>query len=166
MPEGVEFILRAVLIGAGATVFIDGWALLATRAYGTPAPRWDLVGRWVAGLPRGRFVLANPGAAPPVRGELAIGWLVHYAIGIGYAALLLAVAGLGWAREPTLAPAVLFGWFTLAAPFLVMQPGMGAGIAASKTPDPTAARLKSVIGHTVFGLGLYAAAVVVARGVG
>lgn len=35
-----------------------------------------------------------------------------------------------------------------------MQPG----IAASKTPDPTAARLTSVIGHTVFGLGLYAAA--------
>ena len=48
------------------------------------------------------------------------------------------------------------------SPFFVLQPGMGAGIAASKTPDPTAARLKSVIGHTVFGLGLYAAAVVTA----
>lgn len=162
MPEGVEFIVRAVLIGAGATVILDGWALLVTRAYGAPAPRWDLVGRWVAGLPRGRFVLANPGAAPPVRGELALGWIVHYAIGIAYAALLLAFAGLGWARQPTLWPALLCALLTLAAPFLVMQPGMGAGIVASKTPDPTAARLKSMIGHTVFGLGLYAAAVVTA----
>ena len=162
MTPGVEFIVRAVLIGAGATIILDGWALLVTRAYGAPAPRWDLVGRWVAGLPRGRFVLANPGAAPPVPGELAIGWLVHYAIGIVYAALLLALAGLAWARQPTLAPAILVGWLTLAAPFLVMQPGMGAGIAASKTPDPTAARLKSVIGHTVFGLGLYGAAVATA----
>ena len=166
MPPYLEFILRAVLIGAGATVLLDGWALLVTRAYGAPAPRWDLVGRWIAGLPRGRFVLSNPGAAPPVRGELAIGWLFHYAIGIAYAALLLAIAGLGWARQPTPAPALLFGLLTLAAPFLVMQPGMGAGIAASKTPDPTAARLKSAINHTVFGLGLYAAAVVVAWAIG
>ena len=80
--------------------------------------------------------------------------------------LLLAFAGLGWARQPTLPPALLFGWLTLAAPFLVMQPGMGAGLAASKTPDPMAARLKSVIGHTVFGLGLYGAAMVVAWGMG
>ena len=166
MPEGVEFIVRAVLIGAGATVILDGWALLVTRAYGAPAPRWDLVGRWVAGLPRGRFVLTNPGASPPVRGDLALGWLVHYAIGIGYAALLLAVAGLGWARQPTLGPALLCALLTLAAPFLVLQPGMGAGIAASKTPDPTAARLKSAIGHTVFWLGLYGAALVMAWVIG
>ncbi len=166
MPEGVEFIVRAILIGAGATVILDGWALLSTRAYGTPAPRWDLVGRWIAQIPRGRFVHASIGQTPPVRGELMIGWLFHYAIGIVYAALLLAIWGLGWARHPTLAPAVILSLLTLAAPFLIMQPGMGAGFAASKTPDPTAVRLRSVIGHTVFGLGLYAAAVVSARLIG
>jgi hypothetical protein len=32
VPEGVEFIVRAVLIGARATVALDGWALLVTRA--------------------------------------------------------------------------------------------------------------------------------------
>jgi hypothetical protein len=160
VPESVEFIVRAVLIGAGATLILDGWALLSTRAYGTPAPRWDLVGRWIAGMPRGRFVNASLGQTPPVGGELAIGWLVHYVVGIVYAALLIAIWGLDWARHPTLAPAIILSLLTLAAPFLVLQPGMGLGIAASKTPDPTAVRLRSVINHTVFGLGLYVAAVV------
>jgi hypothetical protein len=41
-----------------------------------------------------------------------------------------------------------------------MQPGMGAGIAASRTPRPNSARLHSVVTHAVFGLGLYAAGLV------
>lgn len=160
MPQGVEFIVRAVLIGAGATVILDLWALLTIRAYGTPAPRWDLVGRWIAHIPRGRVFHASIGETPAVPGELMIGWLVHYAVGILYAALLLAIWGLDWARQPTLSPAVILGLLTLVAPFLVMQPGMGAGIAASRTPDPTATRLRSIINHTVFGLGLYVSALV------
>jgi hypothetical protein len=160
VSESVEFIVRAVLIGAGATLILDGWALISTRAYGTPAPRWDLVGRWIAWIPRGRFVHERLGETPPAKGELALGWVVHYAIGIGYAALLLAIWGLDWARHPTPGPAILLSLLLLAAPFLVMQPGMGLGIAASKTPDPTAARLRSVINHTVFGLGLYVSALV------
>ena len=38
-----------------------------------------------------------------------------------------------------------------------MQPGMGAGIAASRTPRPAAARLHSLVTHAIFGIGLYAA---------
>jgi hypothetical protein len=38
-----------------------------------------------------------------------------------------------------------------------MQPGMGLGIAASRAPDPRAARLRSLTTHAIFGLGLYAA---------
>ncbi|MEZ0237260.1 MAG: DUF2938 family protein [Methylophilaceae bacterium] len=34
---------------------------------------------------------------------------------------------------------------------------MGAGIAASRTPRPNAARIQSLITHGVFGLGLYIA---------
>ena len=50
---------------------------------------------------------------------------------------------------------------SVAAPFFVMQPAMGAGIAASRTPRPAAARLHSLVTHTVFGLGLYATALVI-----
>jgi hypothetical protein len=48
------------------------------------------------------------------------------------------------------------------AQFFIMQPGMGAGIAASKTPSPAQARLRSIINHTVFGFGLYISAVLTA----
>jgi hypothetical protein len=66
--------------------------------------------------------------------------------------------GASWLQQPTLAPALVVGIGTVAAPFLLMQPGMGAGIAANRTPRPGAARLQSLITHAVFGLGLYAAA--------
>jgi len=52
-------------------------------------------------------------------------------------------------------PALAFGLVTTLAPFLVMQPAFGFGIAASKTPKPSQARLKSLMTHTVFGRGLY-----------
>ena len=56
----------------------------------------------------------------------------------------------------TLGPALLVGIGTVAAPFLLMQPGMGAGIAASRTRRPGAARMQSLVTHTIFGLGLSA----------
>jgi hypothetical protein len=34
---------------------------------------------------------------------------------------------------------------------------MGAGVAASRTPHPAAARFQSFVTHAIFGLGLYAA---------
>jgi hypothetical protein len=43
-----------------------------------------------------------------------------------------------------------------------MQPGMGAGIAASRTPHPAAARLRSLVTHLIFGFSLYVAGLVVA----
>lgn len=160
MPECLEVAVRAVLIGVGATAILDVWSLIATRVFAMPAPRWDLVGRWIGYFPQGRFVHDSIGRAPPIRGELMIGWLLHYAVGIFYAGLLLAIWGLAWARQPTPVPALVLGLLTLAAPFFLMQPGMGAGIAASRTPNPNAARLRSVIGHTVFGAALYASAMV------
>ena len=70
------------------------------------------------------------------------------------------IPALDWARDPTLAPALFIGIAGLAAPFLVMQPGMGLGIAASRTPCPPVARIRSFMTHAVFGFGLYAAALV------
>ena len=62
------------------------------------------------------------------------------------------------AASVTLLPALVVGVVTVVFPFFVMQPGMGFGIAASKAPDPMRARLRSLMTHTVFGIGLYLAA--------
>jgi hypothetical protein len=162
MTEGVESILRALLIGAGATVVLDLWGLLLKHAFGVPSSSWSMVGRWVGHFPRGRFRHDSIAAASPVGGELALGWLTHYATGIVYGGLLLALCGLEWARQPTLLPALVVGIATVAAPFFLMQPGMGAGIAGSRTPNPGQVRLRSLMNHTVFGFGLYLAAVLAA----
>ena len=63
-----------------------------------------------------------------------------------------------WLARPTLLPALLYGIGTAVFPFFIMQPSLGLGIAASRTPKPTQARLKSLLTHTVFGVGLYVCA--------
>jgi hypothetical protein len=157
MLEMADDLVYAVLIGAGATAVLDVWSAARTWLIGEPSPDYGLVGRWLVHLTRGRFRHDPISASPPVRGERPVGWIAHYLIGVMYAALLLAIWGLEWARQPTILPALIVGIGTVAAPFLVMQPGMGLGIAASRTPRPGAARLRSLITHAVFGAGLYAA---------
>ena len=153
----MDYAVCAILTGIGATAAMDFWALARKRLFGIPAMDYALVGRWLAWLARGRFRHERIAASPPVRGERAIGWSAHYLIGIAFAAVLLALWGLDWARHPAIGPALIVGIGSVVAPFLILQPGMGAGIAASRTPRPAAARFQSVVTHAVFGLGLYAA---------
>lgn len=156
-----EFVLDAALIGTGATMFMDLAALARKHLFGTPLADYGLVGRWIAHMPRGQFVHRPIAASPPIKGELVIGWVAHYGIGIFFALLLLGLAGAEWARHPTILPALAMGIGSLAAPFLLMQPGMGLGIAARRAPHPGAARLRSLLTHGVFGLGLYGAALAI-----
>ncbi|NBF03433.1 DUF2938 family protein [Pseudomonas sp. Fl5BN2] len=157
MHELMALILQALPIGVGATVILDLWAVFQQRVLKIPAANWAMVGRWIGHFPRGQFVHQNIALAAAVPGERALGWLAHYLIGIAFAAALLRVYGLEWASQPTLAPALVVGVLTVCAPFLIMQPCMGAGVAASKMPKPNLARLRSLIAHSVFGLGLYGA---------
>jgi hypothetical protein len=152
----MDYLICAALIGAGATAVMDLWSMARERLLGVPV-NYGLVGRWLAYMPRGRLRHDGIKATPAVKGERLIGWTAHYLIGIAFAGVLLAVWGLEWAQRPTLGPALIVGIGSVAAAFLLMQPGMGAGIAASRTPRPNAARLQSFVTHLVFGLGLYAA---------
>jgi hypothetical protein len=51
----VRFILVALVIGSGATVLMDVWAVLRKRLLGIPPLDYALVGRWLAHLARGRI---------------------------------------------------------------------------------------------------------------
>ncbi|MCA1299063.1 DUF2938 domain-containing protein [Stappia indica] len=148
-------IFAAVAIGVGATAFMDLWALLQKRLFGIPALDYRLVGRWIGHFRHGRFIHDAIGKAAPVPGEAFLGWTAHYAIGVLFAAVLLLVWGSGWTVRPTLAPALIIGIGSVLAPFLLMQPGLGAGIAASRTPKPWTARSRSLVAHLSFGIGLY-----------
>jgi len=149
---------RAVVVGIGATLFMDLWNLLLKHAFGVPSLDFCLLGRWLAHLPGGTFRHARIGAAPPMRFECAIGWLAHYSIGIAFAVTFVALASPAWLDRPTLPPALGFGLVTVVFPLFVLQPALGLGVASSRTPHPARARLKSLATHAAFGLGLYLAA--------
>ena len=154
----MNWLMATILIGLGATLVMDAWGWLRQKIFRMAPPNYALLGRWIAHMRHGRFYHAKISTSPAVEGELAIGWLVHYLTGLVFALLLVAIVGRAWLQSPSLVPAVLFGLASVAAPFLLMQPGMGAGFAASRTPKPQAARWQSLLTHLVFGVGLYLSA--------
>ena len=151
----------AMLIGIGATAVMDAWLVLLQRL-GVPTLNFAFIGRWVGHLLRGQFAHAAIAKAAPIWGETAWGWLTHYAVGVGFATALASIQGTDWLHSPTLLPALAMGVGTVAAPLLVMQPAMGAGFAASRTPTPVKNCLRSLANHTVFGFGLYLSALAIA----
>lgn len=146
--------LAIALIGVGATAVMDIWAFIQKRMLGVPSLDYRLVGRWLGHMPRGRFKHDGIGKAPSVNGEWALGWGAHYAIGVAFAAILLLVWP-DWLHHPKLLPALIVGVGSIVAPFFIMQPSFGAGIAASKTPKPWLSRFRSLVAHTSFAIGLY-----------
>lgn len=154
MANNSEFLVRAVLIGVGATLLMDLWALVL-RKFGVPSLNFAYLGRWIGHLPDGQFIHQKIAQTEPVRGELMMGWLAHYSIGVSFSFLLLGLFGLEWARSPSFGPALLVGIVTVLAPLLVLQPALGAGAFSSKTPAPVFNTVKSLVTHTVYGTGLY-----------
>lgn len=150
-----ELLPQVALVGVGAAALMDLGLWLQRRLDFGP------IGRWVGHMAQGRFAHESIAKAAPVRGEKAIGWGVHYATGVAFAALLVALAGPGWLAAPSLGPALAVGIGTVVAPLFVLQPAMGAGVGSRKTATPWRNCLRSLLNHTVFGIGLYLAALAV-----
>jgi len=149
--------VKAVVIGIGATVVMDVWSILL-RIFKIPTLDYALVGRWAGHVCRGRFAHTSIAKSAPVQGETPLGWGIHYAVGIVFAALFVGIQGVAWMHFPTWWPAVAFGMATVVMSLFVMQPAMGAGFAASRTPTPLRNCLRSLLTHAVFGGGLYLSA--------
>jgi hypothetical protein len=147
--------IEVLVTGIVATLATDLWQHLLQTITGLPPVSWGLVGRWVAWMPRGVFVHRPITATAPVYGERAIGGGFHYAVGIVYAALYLAVVRLGLGSGPTLISAVVFAAALLVVPWFLMQPALGLGFMAARAPRPGAVRAINIAAHVVFGIGLY-----------
>lgn len=155
MNESPFPLISAIVIGLGATLTFDLWGQLLKRAFQITPSNICLVGRWLRHMPEGTFRHANIAAASPKSAECTVGWIAHYLIGITFATIFVAFAGDEWLQHPTPIPAIAFGVITVLAPFAMMQPLFGLGFAASKTPHPAPARVRSLMNHTAFGAGLY-----------
>jgi hypothetical protein len=158
MTNTTELLARGVLIGIGGSALIDVWSLILRRVFHVATLDYAMLGRWIGHFPQGRFFHQRIALADRVRGERPLGWVAHYSIGIAFALVLLGIWGIDWAKSPTVVPALLIGIGSIAAPWFVMQPALGAGIAGSKTQAPLAGRLRNLGTHTVYGVGLYVSA--------
>ncbi len=113
----------------------------------------DMIGRWAAGLLRGRWLHHDIRSEPAQRGEVALGILTHYATGIVLTELFLLLPRRGSGR-PGLLGATGFGIATAVLPLLVLYPSMGYGWFGLRSGE--AARLNRImlLGHTAFGVGI------------
>ncbi|HET6578281.1 MAG TPA: DUF2938 domain-containing protein, partial [Gemmatimonadales bacterium] len=144
MAIAAHYILPAIAIGVGATLVMDLWNLFLKRTFGIPSLSYCLLGRWLRHMPDGTLRHASITAAPRKPFECTVGWIAHYTIGVVFALGLVVLTSGDWLARPRLLPALLYGVGTLVFPFFILQPSFGLGIAASRTPSPTRARLKSL----------------------
>jgi len=157
----IELLIGAVVVGLGATLVMDLWTVFLKRAFNIPLPNYCFVGRWLRHMVDGVFKHPSIAAAAQKPAECTIGWIAHYTIGALFALALVALTTPQWLQSPTLMPALIFGIVTVGMPLFIMHPPFGLGLAASKAPNPMQARLRSLMNHVVFGVGLYVSALVV-----
>lgn len=154
----MQALVTGVLMGIAGTLAMDVWAIVLNRLAGLPLPNWAMPGRWLAHVPRGRLFHEAIAQAAPVSGELPLGWAFHYGVGILYGVVWALIAGPAWLAAPSFVPVWIFALVTIAAGWFLLQPGMGLGWAAARTPNPWKVRGLGLVAHTVFGLGMWAAA--------
>jgi hypothetical protein len=158
MSIEANYIPGAIAIGLGATLVMDLWNMFLKRTFNIPSLNYCLLGRWILHMPEGTFRHASITAAAQKPFECTVGRIAHYTIGVVLALVFVVLTSGDWLARPTLLPALLYGIGTVVFPFFIMQPSFGLGMAASRTPRPMQARLKSLVTHTVFGVGLYVCA--------
>jgi hypothetical protein len=157
----LTLVFQGILMGLGATILMDLWAVLLARLPGQGPADWAPVGRWFWHLRGGRVFHDDIAAAEPYPHELALGWAGHYAVGILYGIAFALIVGADWMAEPSFLPAWIFGIATIVFGWFLLAPGMGRGWAAARAPNPAKARLLGLVGHSVFALGLYVTALLI-----
>ncbi len=155
-------LVTGILMGIAGTLAMDVWAQVLHRLAGQPLANWAMPGRWLAHLFRGRLFHPAIAGAAPVTGELALGWAFHYGVGLLYGVAFVLIAGPAWLAAPTFLPVWIFSLLTIAAGWFLLHPGMGLGWAAAKTPNPWKVRGMGLVAHSVFGLGMWGAALAAA----
>jgi hypothetical protein len=150
-----SFVLQACVAGLFATAVLDLWQRLLHAAIGIPPTNWAFVGRWFAYIPRGRFVHRPIAATSAVAGELALGWTLHYLIGIAYGFAYLGLVAYGLDRPPSLLNGLAFGAASVVIPWFILQPGLGVGVMGRLAPNPAVPMLNALASHILYGAALF-----------
>lgn len=150
-----SYFFDSFFVGVIATLFMDVITLFLKHAFGVTPLNYALVGRLALHSMTGKFYHENIVVSPKVNGESIVGWILHYLIGVLFAAAFIFYLGDEVLTANSVLLAVGFGLLTVIFPFFIMQPAMGFGFASAKLSTPKRVRLRSLLAHGVFGFGLY-----------
>ncbi|SEB81547.1 Protein of unknown function [Tenacibaculum sp. MAR_2009_124] len=158
----MKTILHVILVGIGGTLTMDIYSLIL-KMFQVKTLDYRFVGRWIGHFPKGKFFHKKIMDSSIIPYEQIMGWVAHYFIGISFSFLLFFIFGKKWFQAPTFSTAIIIGIVTIIAPFFILQPAFGFGIAGSNLPNPNKARMMSLIIHCVYGIGLYFSAIIISN---
>jgi hypothetical protein len=142
-------------VGLFATFCMDLWGVILNLTFHIPRPSYEPIGRFLLSLfdlktyfsdlsPTHMFLLKN-----------SLGWVTHITIGLIDAALYMIFIFKILKSKPHFLTSLFFAWAMIFMPFLIEQPALGMGVAASHSLHPDLARFMTLSYHTAFGIGLY-----------
>jgi hypothetical protein len=150
VPAGVP---AGVLATATMDVAMVAASSLGGRAFTSDRIGPDLIGRWAAGLLRGRWRGGDISREPPQRGELALGLATHYVTGVALTQAFLLVPR-RWRGRRSVLVGTVYGISTAVLPLLMMFPSMGYGWFGLRSGEAGRLNRIMLVGHTAFGVGI------------
>lgn len=145
VPAGVlaTVVMDVVMVAAG---------ILGGSAFSSDRLGPDMIGRWAAGLLRGRWRRIDISREPAQRGELALGLATHYVTGAALTQAFLLVPR-RW-RGRTVVAGTVYGISTAVFPLLMMFPSMGYGWFGLRSGEAGRLNRIMLVGHIAFGVGI------------
>lgn len=105
---GLDYLIPAVAVGAGATAVMDLWNLFVKRVLRIPSLDYCLLGRWICHMRHGSFRHVSIAAAAPEPRECILGRTAHYTVGVVLGVAFVALAPSDRLAQPTVLPALIF----------------------------------------------------------
>ena len=150
----MDDILTGVVAGLVGTLAMDALNILVARTQLIARVDVSMIGRMAAGWVRGRFRYASPSEMQPFRGEVPVGIMTHYAIGVALSVPYVVGWSIVTGDSPTPGWALVYGLATTVASWFFVYPSMGMGVFGRRSPEGMKAALSSLANHLFYGLGL------------
>ena len=146
--------LQILFVGVGACVVFDIWQRIFHWFTAIPPSNWAIVGRWAIGLlTSGQLMVRDLESRPNRQNELGVGWFVHYAIAVVYAAIFMLLMRAN-ILAAGFADGLLFGLVSVVVPWFFFLPCLGKGILGRLTPNPPLVCAVALMMHSIFGVAI------------
>lgn len=155
----MDLVFTGVVAGVLGTISMDLLNHLFARTGVILKIDVRMIGRMSAGWAHGRFRYRYPTEMVQVANELLLGYVTHYAIGIGLAIPFVFAWNLLVGKPVSPEWILAYGVATTGASVFLVYPSMGLGIFGKRSPEGIRAPLSSLANHLFFGAGMAVAIV-------